>query len=57
MELSAFLTNVGSIITAMVTWMGDILTFITDNPILYVGIIGILFVSFTVGIVLRLFRA
>lgn len=57
MELSTFLTNVGSIITAMVTWMGSILTFITENPILYVGIIGILFVSFTVGIVLRLFRA
>lgn len=57
MTLEVFLSNVGSIITAMVTWMGNILTFITDNPILYVGIIGILFVSFTVGIVLRLFRA
>ena len=57
MTLEVFLSNVGSIITAMVTWMGNIVTFITDNPILYVGIIGILFVSFTVGIVLRLFRA
>lgn len=57
MTLANFLSNVGDIIAAIVGWMTDILGFITANPILYVGIIGILFVSFTVGVVLRLFRA
>lgn len=57
MTLTNFLAAIGDIIAAIVDWMTSILGFITSNPILWVGIIGILFVSFTVGIVLRLFRS
>lgn len=31
--LATILTNVGSVVTSAVDWMGDIVSFITSNPL------------------------
>lgn len=37
--LAAIITSITSVVTGAVSWMGSILTFITDNPIVYVPIL------------------
>ena len=36
MELSAYLTTLGTIVTQMITWAVDVLGVITSNPIMLV---------------------
>lgn len=54
MTMSAILTDVGLIVTNTVTWMGSIVNFITENPIVLMGVI-IGFVGLGVGLLSRIF--
>ena len=52
MDLTTFLTDVGSFVTALVQWMSNLLTFVTDNPPLLVFVLIALAASI-IGIVRR----
>ena len=56
MEMSAFLTEVGTFFTQSVTWMGDVLTEVTGTPALLVLVIAMPIVGFAVGLLGRLIR-
>lgn len=34
--LSTFLTNIGTVISSVITWMGTVLNAIMDSPVLFV---------------------
>lgn len=50
--MEAFLLNVGSFVTALVVWMGNLITFVTDNPPLLVFVL-IALAGSIIGIVRR----
>lgn len=52
MDMEAFLVNVGSFVTALVVWMSNLITFVTDNPPLLVFVLIALAASI-IGIVRR----
>lgn len=37
--LSSILTDIGSIVTSAVSWMGSIVTFITSNPLVLMFVV------------------
>lgn len=52
MDMNTFLTDVGSFVSALVAWMTNLLTFVTDNPPLLVFVMIALAASI-IGIVRR----
>ena len=52
MDMNAFLIDVGSFVSALVVWMTNLLTFVTDNPPLLVFVMIALAASI-IGIVRR----
>lgn len=50
--LSAYLTNLGSIMTQLITWFGSVITIFTDNPVLFVFLGAAVF-----GLVLNMVRS
>lgn len=38
-DLSAILSAIGTFFTSFITWVGQVLSFITDNPILLIFVI------------------
>ena len=52
MDMNTFLTDVGSFVSALVTWMTNLLTFVTGNPPLLVFVMIALAASI-IGIVRR----
>lgn len=52
MDMAAFLSSAGSFVTNLVTWMSNLLTFVTDNPPLLVFVM-IALAGSIVGIVRR----
>lgn len=54
--MSAFLTEIGTFFTQAVTWMGDVLDIIVQNPALLVLVIAMPIVGFAVGLLSRLIR-
>lgn len=50
--LSAYLSNLGSIITQMVTWFGSVVAIFTENPVLFVFLGAAVF-----GLVLNMVRS
>lgn len=55
MTLATLLTNIGSIFTAMMGWVGDVLDVIAEQPILLLFVVGT-FALVAVGVVRRLLR-
>lgn len=53
--LAGIISNITDIVTGIVTWMGDILDFIVDNPIVYVPIL-FAFAGVGVGMLRRVFK-
>lgn len=53
--LAVIITSITSVVTGAVSWMGSILTFITDNPIVYVPIL-LAFAGYGVGLLRRVFK-
>lgn len=56
MDMSAFLTEIGTFFTQSVTWLGDVLDVIVSNPALLVLCIAMPIVGFAVGLLSRLIR-
>ena len=54
--MSAFLTNIGTFFTQSITWLGDVLNVVTENPALLVMVIAMPVVGFAVGLLSRLIR-
>lgn len=54
--MEAFLPEVGIFFSQCVTWLGDILAVVVDNPALLVLVIGMPVVGFAVGLLGRLIR-
>lgn len=52
MEMTPFLGEVGAFVTQLVTWMSNLLTFVTDNPPLLVFVM-IALAGSVIGIVRR----
>ena len=52
MNLGNFLADVATFVTYLVTWMGELLTFVTDNPPLLVFVM-IALAGSIIGIVRR----
>ena len=54
--LSGLLENVGAVVTESVSWIGEVATAVTANPLLLFGcIMG--FVGVGIGLFKRIFRA
>ena len=56
MDMEAFLTTIGAFFTQSVTWLGDVLNVVTENPALTVMVIAMPIVGFAVGLLGRLIR-
>lgn len=54
--MSAFLTNIGTFFTQVITWLGDVLDVITGSPALTVLVLAMPIVGFAVGLLRRLIR-
>lgn len=54
--MSAFLTEIGTFFTQAITWLGDVLDVIVQNPALLVMVIAMPVVGFAVGLLSRLIR-
>lgn len=53
--LAAILADVGTIVTACVSWIGSFVKCITDNPLLEMFVV-VAFVGLGVGLIRRLIR-
>ena len=56
MDMTAFLTEVGTFFTQSITWLGDVLDTVTGNPALLVLCLAMPIVGFAVGLLSRLIR-
>ena len=54
--MSTFLADIGTFFTQSVTWLGDVLDVITQNPALLVMVLAMPIVGFAVGLLGRLIR-
>lgn len=54
--MTEFLTNIGTFFTQSVTWLGDVLDTVVQNPALLVLVIAMPVVGFAVGLLGRLIR-
>lgn len=54
--MSAFLTEIGTFFTQAITWMGNVLDVIVENPALLVLVLAMPICGFAVGLLNRLIR-
>lgn len=54
--MEAFLGTIGVFFTQSVTWMGDVLDVVVENPALTIMVIAMPIVGFAVGLLDRLIR-
>lgn len=54
--LQNFLSTLGSIVTAVIGWLGSMLDFITSNPVILVPLLMFFVVGGVVGILMRIMR-
>lgn len=54
--MTSFLGNVGEFFTTAITWMGDVLATVVDNPALLVLVVAMPICGFAVGLLGRLIR-
>lgn len=55
--LSTVLTNISSVVTAAIGWVGDFIEPITSNPVLFIFVVAVPLVGLGVGLLNRLIRA
>ena len=56
MTLAQLITNIGDVVTASTSWIGEVATCVTDNPLLLFSVV-IGFVGIGIGLFKRLFNA
>ena len=54
--MTDFLNNIGLFFTQSITWLGNVLTTITNSPALTVMVLAMPIVGFAVGLLARLIR-
>ena len=54
--MTAFLSSIGEFFTQSISWLGDVLDIVTENPALLVMVIAMPIVGFAVGLLSRLIR-
>lgn len=54
--MTTFLEGIGTFFTQSVTWLGDVLDVIVENPALTVMVLAMPIVGFAVGLLGRLIR-
>ena len=54
--MTAFLSGIGEFFTQSVTWLGDVLDVVVENPALLIMVIAMPIVGFAVGLLGRLIR-
>lgn len=54
--MTTFLTSIGEFFTQCITWLGNVLDVVTENPALLVLVIAMPVVGFAVGLLGRLIR-
>lgn len=54
--MTAFLSSIGEFFTQSITWLGNVLDVVTENPALLVLVIAMPVVGFAVGLLSRLIR-
>jgi len=56
MTMEAFLTSIGAFFTQSVTWLGNVLDVVVENPALTIMVLAMPIVGFAVGLLGRLIR-
>lgn len=56
MDMSEFLTTIGTFFTQSMTWMGDVLDAVIENPALTILVLAMPICGFAVGLLNRLIR-
>lgn len=54
--MAGFLTEIGTFFTQAITWMGDVLDVVVENPALLVMVLAMPVCGFAVGLLSRLIR-
>ena len=54
--MTAVLSNIGTFFTQAITWMGDVLEVVVNNPVLLILVIAMPICGFAVGLLNRLIR-
>lgn len=54
--IQTFLGTLGDIVTAVIGWLGDMLAFVIDNPVILVPLLMFFVVGGVVGILMRILR-
>lgn len=54
--MTAFLGTIGDFFTQSISWLGDVLNVVTENPALTVMVLAMPIVGFAVGLLGRLIR-
>ena len=54
--LATILTDVGSVLTSGIGWVGSVMETITSDPVLFIFCVGLPVAGFGVGLVNRLIR-
>ncbi len=54
--VTGFLTELGNIVTEVIGWLGEMLTFVTGNPVILVPLLMFFVVGGVVGILMRILR-
>lgn len=54
--MSAILTEIGVFFTQAITWLGNVLDVVTENPVLLIMVIAMPVCGFAVGLLSRLIR-
>lgn len=54
--METFITYVGSVLTALIGWIGDILAFVMEQPPIFIPLLVFGIISFAVGILMRVIR-
>lgn len=56
MTMETLLTSIGAFFTQSVTWLGDVLAVVTENPALLIMVIAMPVAGYAVGLLNRLIR-
>lgn len=54
--MTAILTSIGEFFTQSITWLGNVLDVVTENPVLLIMVIAMPVCGFAVGLLSRLIR-
>lgn len=54
--MSAVLTSIGEFFTQSITWLGNVLDVVTENPVLLIMVIAMPVCGFAVGLLSRMIR-